>query len=279
MVELNREFLINKYGKDELLEETNIILINNRINKVDLNAFRNLKHLKELSLFGNDIPEIEANVFVSLSNLTSLFLYENQLNKIDCNAFKGLKNLEKLWLSDNKISEIEEKTFESLSNLKELWLDSNKLRLIDSNAFKGLGKLERLRLNNNRIVDIDCDAFEGLSNLEMLWLDNNRLAEIDRKCFEPLKSIEVICLYENEMTGPSFLSHKIKRLNEYYYREEKLTEYGFQRDWNLFLENFPLVIVNRNISSKSSSKRSSIKGNKFLINSIDFYILKLPFIS
>ena len=40
MIELNREFLVKKYGKDDLINKTIIDISNNHIRKIDSNTLK-----------------------------------------------------------------------------------------------------------------------------------------------------------------------------------------------------------------------------------------------
>lgn len=130
MIVLNREFLIDKYGIEQLKELTEIDLRNTGIAKIDPNTFIGLEKLEKLLLNDNEIEEIDVKLFDGLKNLKSLWMHNIKLKRIDPNTFKGLDKLEKLLLSQNQLEEIDYRLFESLSNLRELWLHKNKLKRI-----------------------------------------------------------------------------------------------------------------------------------------------------
>ena len=111
MVELNRKYLTEKFGENELIESTCIDLSNNQITKINSNAFKKLSNLKELSLRNNEITDIYSKAFESLSSLKMLFLFGNKLNRLETKTFKGLSQLEILELNRNQISEIDLKFF------------------------------------------------------------------------------------------------------------------------------------------------------------------------
>ena len=242
MEELNREFIVEKFGISDyqidleyrLKNLTQIELNNNKIRKIDLNVFKGLEKLETISLSHNEIEELVVGLFEDLLKLKSLHLANNKLKRIDSNTFKNLIELTKLSLQDNLIEEINGKAFENLSNLREIELNNNKLRRIDWAMFKTLTKLETIRLDHNEIEVLDERTFDGLSKLKALWLNNNKLKWIGRICFKSLKSIEIIKLYNNDINVPSFL----RTLNYYKY---KLDHNEYISDWNDFLEHIHII--------------------------------------
>ena len=74
MVELNREYLVRIYGKEDLLNLTEIDLSKIGIKKIDSNTFINLTKLETLLLGQNEIEEIDSKLLESLSNLNRLNL-------------------------------------------------------------------------------------------------------------------------------------------------------------------------------------------------------------
>ena len=200
MAELNRDFLVNKFGsEDRLKKQTRIELNKNKIRKINSNAFKGLDELKEISLNDNEIDEICGGLFDGLSDLKDLWLNKNKLKRIASNKFQKLTKLKRLSLCFNVIDEIEERSFESLSNIEWLFLDSNKLKRISSNTFQHLTKLEILSLQNNFIEEIDFKSFESLSNLRVIELNNNKLRRIDSDIFKTLTRLETIRLDHNEI--------------------------------------------------------------------------------
>lgn len=151
MVVLDREYLINKYGRAKLLELTEINLYNSRITKIDSNAFESVTKLEKLILNNNEITSIDGNCFSNLSNLKYIYLNDNKLKTIDANTFKGPVNLYWLTMSRNEIEEIDENAFESLSNLKYLNLDNNRLRRVgNGKCFEPLKSIEVILLYENK---------------------------------------------------------------------------------------------------------------------------------
>ena len=101
MVELNREFLVKKYGNEKLFELREINLYNHKITKIDPKTFKGLTKLEKLSFWINQIEEIDSRLFENLSNLKELYLHGNKLREIDPKCFEPLKKIEVIELYEN----------------------------------------------------------------------------------------------------------------------------------------------------------------------------------
>ena len=158
VLELNREYLINKYGRDQLKMLTEITLSCYSIRMIDVNTFKGLTKLKILSLYENNIEYIDSRLFIDTRyeglNLLELNLWNNQLRRIHSETFIGLPNLKILSLSFNQIEVLHPNAFEGLSNLKELRLNNNCLGEIERTCFEPLISIEVIELyeNNNEYV-------------------------------------------------------------------------------------------------------------------------------
>ena len=116
MDELNREYLVKKYIKDDVLSNlTWLHLDRNKLKRINSNAFKGLVKLKTLSLYDNEIEEIEVGAFDDLSNLTELSLYRNKLKRIDRKCFEPLKSIKYIGLSKNDGLKANSFSIESIS--------------------------------------------------------------------------------------------------------------------------------------------------------------------
>lgn len=123
-------FTTIKSGAFEIhgLKLKKIILIENLIAEIELDAFKELVNLEELFIVGGDLTQINQNIFNGLSNLNKLSLKENQIRRIHVNAFKHLINLKYLDLSCNELPFIDIKLLRGMKHLEELYLNGNKLK-------------------------------------------------------------------------------------------------------------------------------------------------------
>lgn len=176
----------------------------------EIQGLENLKNLKAIILWGNQIEQIQG--LESVPNLQKLQFTKNKISEIknlekfpnlkelylgdnEISQIKGLfclKNLEKLELYQNKIEEIKE--IHELSNLKELFLDNNKISKIQ--CLNSLKNLKFLSLSNNNLEEIE--GLKKLTNLTHLFLNHNRISEM--KGFENLNKLILLNLANNNIS-------------------------------------------------------------------------------
>ncbi len=138
--------------EEDIVKMTSLNLSNKELKEIpNISMMINLRYL---DLSQNKIEKIEENAFNSLINLKELYLYHNQLTKIDKNIFVSLSKLKCLSLFCNQIKEIEENAFDSLSNLRTLCLNDNQITKIENNAFNSLIKLEHLSIYCNQLTTL-----------------------------------------------------------------------------------------------------------------------------
>ena len=210
-----------KYGTLKLINERNfanltklkrINLMENRIESIASDAFKDLSELKQLSLSYNRIKVIDPKWFQSLTNLEFLSLYENEIKLIASDAFKDLRELEQLNLSTNKIKVVDPQWFQSLTKLKVLGLGNNTIKVVDSKNFNNLLKLTTLQLYDNKIASIASDAFKDLNELKTLCLRGNNINVVDPTWFLSLTKLEELNLGNNDIE--SIASDAFKDLSE-----------------------------------------------------------------
>lgn len=69
-------------------------LSNNKLKKVDGNAFRGLRLLRQLHLNNNEISHVERGTFDSISRIGTVNLAGNKLTKIEYQMFNDLRFVE-----------------------------------------------------------------------------------------------------------------------------------------------------------------------------------------
>ena len=155
---------------DGLQTNETIYFTNKDINTIDKEAFKNLKHLRNLYLFDNNLLRIKPNTFVELSNLTFLHLKGNKLSILEAFTFRGLVNLNGLWLEQNEIEEIDSRAFHSLVKLNFLYLHENRLNDIDRNCFALFKRIGLITLYSNRFENKDVLSYFKPELLPKNWL-------------------------------------------------------------------------------------------------------------
>jgi len=79
-------------------------LDNNKLKRIESNTFKGLINLEELSLFDNQIEEINVNGLVDLKNLKELYLDNNKLKRIDRSCFEPLTSIAIISLRGNELA-------------------------------------------------------------------------------------------------------------------------------------------------------------------------------
>ncbi|CAD5215455.1 unnamed protein product [Bursaphelenchus xylophilus] len=155
-----------------------LILSNNRISTLNVNAFRGLEDsLQELNLQNNQITVFPFWAFTFLRNLVSLKLQDNHINDLGDAISKEnqMKNLRVLHLDRNNITKI---GLNSLSGfpINVLTLSENQIRSVDPNSLPL--SLAVLDLSQNLIAEIPLIALKELQLLSELDLHENSIKEI-----------------------------------------------------------------------------------------------------
>uniref|UniRef100_A0A671SZP5 Leucine rich repeat containing 4.1 n=1 Tax=Sinocyclocheilus anshuiensis TaxID=1608454 RepID=A0A671SZP5_9TELE len=214
-------------------------LMENAIESVQADSFRNLHHLEVLQLGRNTIRQIEVGAFSGLTNLNTLELFDNRLTVVPSGAFEYLSKLRELWLRNNPIESIPSYAFNRVPSLMRLDLgELRKLEYISDGAFEGLVNLkylnlgmcnirgempnltplvglEELEISENLFPEIKPGSFRGLSSLKKLWIMNSQIGLIERNAFDDLASLVELNLAHNILSSlPHELFTPLKYLVE-----------------------------------------------------------------
>ncbi|KAJ9601431.1 hypothetical protein L9F63_000455 [Diploptera punctata] len=141
---------------NHLLKIETLNLAHNAIRIIRTNAFRGLNNLQRLDLTGNELTNLDRNLFSYLQKITWLSLEDNKLLVLpreEC--FLNIETLITLYLSNTNISELYKATFECMPNLENIYLNNNNLHTIDVDVFSkivlnsqnsfGIASLQKLR--------------------------------------------------------------------------------------------------------------------------------------
>lgn len=214
-------------------------LMENSIESVQADSFRNLHHLEVLQLGRNAIRQIEVGAFSGLTNLNTLELFDNRLTVVPSGAFEYLSKLRELWLRNNPIESIPSYAFNRVPSLMRLDLgELRKLEYISDGAFEGLINLkylnlgmcnvrgempnltplvglEELEISENLFTEIKPGSFRGLTSLKKLWIMNSQIGLIERNAFDDLSSLVELNLAHNNLSSlPHNLFAPLKYLVE-----------------------------------------------------------------
>lgn len=150
-----------------------------------------LAHATYLSLSGNLVSSVPADLFVAARSLKTLSFHNNCITQLHHRSMKGLDALETLDLSHNDLTQVPTNALSLLTKLRDLNLDSNKIKVLSNYAFTSLTNLRILRLNHNHVNTIQPHAFQGLDSVEHVSITGNNLHSVDPNVFEYIKSAEI----------------------------------------------------------------------------------------
>ena len=156
--------------------------------------------LQRLDLGENRIRRVEDDAFVGLSNITQLHLDSNQLTTVPVTALVKLSaSLEELDMNGNQMDSLLTHSFRDLSAMRVLRLNRMPtLRFVDRNSFVNLSSLERVELSGNAALKyVDRDAFLNVPNITNISLAGCALSAVDRQLVEALTSLKSVDLRLN----------------------------------------------------------------------------------
>ncbi len=133
-----------------------------RVAHLPRNLFKEFPKLKELQIYGSDIPILRSNFFKpGFNKLQELRLNRDKIKIIEENAIARLKNLETIELFLNEIRSLPGKLFRKNRKLKSIYLANNKIKIIHPGTFKNLNQLTCLWLGGNECVNQSFGCLSG----------------------------------------------------------------------------------------------------------------------
>ncbi|NWV25193.1 LRTM1 protein, partial [Origma solitaria] len=126
-----------------------------------------------LLLQNNRIWRINQNAFTATPLLKILDLSNNSLSSVAPGAFQKLRYLQVLNLTRNMIHYIENKTFSFLPHLKELDLSSNSIVRLPETFGNSTGNITLLSLKHNKLQKMERILLESLPNLKVVLFKDN----------------------------------------------------------------------------------------------------------
>jgi Leucine-rich repeat (LRR) protein len=197
--ELLREFSYT--SSPELVTELSFAG-NPTLKGIPRHAFKTLTGLKELSLAGCGIEQVDKESFTSAASLETLDLSNNPILSLHEDTFRlDCTNLVDLDLSNNNLTEVPEKLFEGLTKMTGLHMHHTLLTgAMPAEIFSSLGNLETLELQHSRLTSISAGTFAGLTELKDLELDHNWLGDIADNNFKDSQKLENMYLHSNRLT-------------------------------------------------------------------------------
>ncbi|NXR18156.1 LRTM1 protein, partial [Cinclus mexicanus] len=126
-----------------------------------------------LQLQNNRIWRINQNAFTATPLLKILDLSNNSLSSVAPGAFQKLRYLQVLNLTRNMIHYIENTTFSFLPHLKELDLSSNSIIRLPETFGNSTGNITLLSVKHNKLQKMERILLESLPNLKVVLFKDN----------------------------------------------------------------------------------------------------------
>ncbi|KAM7040858.1 leucine-rich repeat and transmembrane domain-containing protein 1 [Acridotheres tristis] len=126
-----------------------------------------------LQLQNNRIWRINQNAFTATPLLKILDLSNNSLSSVAPGAFQKLRYLQVLNLTRNMIHYVENKTFSFLPHLKELDLSSNSIIRLPETFGNSTGNITLLSVKHNKLQKMERILLESLPNLKVVLFKDN----------------------------------------------------------------------------------------------------------
>jgi len=191
-----------------------LVLDMNPLVQLKNNTFKPLYRLDVLSMINCELTDIQLDAFRGLMALRELTLTNNMIS--DLASFfdiPDLDNLKTLILNGNEFSSIREGQLPL--GLSKLYVSGcPNLQFIEKHAFYGLIQLESLFLNNNDALSyIAADAIDPDVSLVELDLFNNNLHELDQSLVD-WDDLSVLQIHGNPWRCDCHILWMLKELRE-----------------------------------------------------------------
>lgn len=224
-----------------------VLIDTNQITTIPAGIFHNCARLQVLSMFDNEVINIQPNAFAGLWSLRSLQLSRNNITTLNSALFAPLMSLETLDLNTNQIVELPPGVFQYLSRLTTLNLLNNQITSWNSAILDSNRNLQDVRLAFNQIRTLEANTFSNLpnltslsvgelietiptfttmQNLETLTLSFNNIQTVRAESFQNLPNLQVLRLGNNQITSVDFTarpSNFLQQLTELSIRFNQLT--------------------------------------------------------
>lgn len=173
---------------------------------------------KEIALLNNKIEKIEDDAFSNLPNLTTLYLSDNDLTELSPKAIVNTPSLRWFDIGGNKLKKLSADFFSFFSKgqITGIGMGGNNLEEIDPKTFQDVN-VYALSLSNNSLIQIPDSLFESKS-LADLHLEDNKLTSLSEKFFDVKTFINV------NLTGNDLNCETVQKLKNFAEKNDFLNE-------------------------------------------------------
>ncbi|XP_034019730.1 amphoterin-induced protein 1-like [Thalassophryne amazonica] len=186
-----------------------LILSQNYIGEIEVDAFAKMPHLLHLDLSSNQLMVLNSSIFHGLKELKELLLFGNQISRINPGTFTDLYSLQKVYLSGNRLTAFPLHLYKEPGgplNLTFLDVSFNRLSKVPVQNLLFLTRRSGIYLQGNPLV-CDCAL---LAMLEYwLWKQYRPLLEFrsEYPCKEGGEPESNCTVYQQGVSGNSLVTH------------------------------------------------------------------------
>ncbi|XP_077582632.1 asporin [Stigmatopora nigra] len=175
----------------------------NRINRIQKDAFKGLRKLHVLELGANPLANggMELGAFNGLSTLY-VGMSESRLTAVPKDLPSSITELN---LEYNKIFKIEVEDLIRYKNLQRLSLSFNQIRFVENGSLAKIPNIRQIHLDNNALKKVPA-GLGSLRYLQVIFLHANKISSVGINDFCPLRFGEKKNLYN----GISLFANPVK---------------------------------------------------------------------
>ncbi|XP_004926256.1 carboxypeptidase N subunit 2 [Bombyx mori] len=153
-------------------------IADNRLTRVEREAFKGLEYLIDIDLSGNNISYVDPEAFLDSRGLLNVELQDNPIGNVE-GPFLVSPTLQYLDLSNCNITSINSQFFDNITTLMTVDLSNNPLKNLATGVFDILTSIETLKLNDCKLSNISEVLFANAAHLKNLELAGNYLKHTD----------------------------------------------------------------------------------------------------
>ncbi|XP_043279136.1 relaxin receptor 1-like isoform X2 [Venturia canescens] len=146
-----------------------LIDLSSNLLTTDQLKFPYLPGLKDLMLNNNKLEKLTDLTFAKLPTLRSLSLEANFIKFIDPNALKSLIMLTELNLADNNIVDVPQHFFRPVPNMTKLMIGYNPIENLPMSVFEPLKNLESLGVEEIDMDNMENNVFDLFTKLDFVY--------------------------------------------------------------------------------------------------------------
>jgi Leucine rich repeat len=146
---------------------TTLKITKSQLRLIEFRDFHNMRRLKELLLTENRIEKIPACLFRYADNIEEIDFSGNRIKVLHEDTFVNLPNLQSFAINNNALKRVHQGTFANNVNLKRLEMQHNNLSIIEVN-FMRIKAIDVIDLRNNFCISLSFTSSKGMPLREFM---------------------------------------------------------------------------------------------------------------